>query len=513
MGLEYPTNGSNRRFKSLSAGQMSLGPEDPEFNRNRPLTLDRKSLFDQYADKATRTHDPRSHQFHPKADRHEGLGPDNQKYVELVNEPSKSPRREIQYEQDHETVEAEPKLLLQPETKAISHDQLVTEVRGIYAGLVMVEAKCIDVDEKQLSAALDKLSRSRLNPEQWQALIKLHKTLLHEHHDFFLASQHPSASSALSQLAAKYSMPARMWKHGIQAFLEVLRHRLPESLDHMLAFIYIAYSMMALLYETVPAFEDTWVECLGDMARYRMAIEDDDIRDREVWSAVARFWYGRVADKNPRVGRLYHHLAILAPPFTVSQLSLYLRAATCISFFENAKATLRTLFDPVLAGEDSKLYRSSSIETMFIKLHGLLFTGGSPAEFWETIQRLFRGSLDSYIGKVTQKFKEQGACIALANVASLFEYGVTREKQVSRSIFRLSYQKYLTSLAEKDKNALGLSGKIEELEILPPDPSEEEYASSVRLISFASLMTFGTLVIALQRIGDKKMPFLLSTSI
>ncbi|OIW27231.1 hypothetical protein CONLIGDRAFT_419033 [Coniochaeta ligniaria NRRL 30616] len=25
-----------------------------------------------------------------------------------------------------------------------------------------------------------------------------------------------------------------------------------------------------------PAFEDTWIECLGDLGRYRMAIEDDD---------------------------------------------------------------------------------------------------------------------------------------------------------------------------------------------------------------------------------------------
>jgi len=39
--------------------------------------------------------------------------------------------------------------------------------------------------------------------------------------------------------------------------------------------------MMALLYETVSAFEDT-TECLGDLGRYRMAIEDDDIRGREV---------------------------------------------------------------------------------------------------------------------------------------------------------------------------------------------------------------------------------------
>lgn len=96
----------------------------------------------------------------------------------------------------------------------------------IYAELVMLEAKCIDFDEKQTIAAQEKdrdpSKHRRLIPEQWQALIALHKTLLHEHHDFFLASQHPSASSALRRLATKYSMPARMWRHGIHAFLEVL---------------------------------------------------------------------------------------------------------------------------------------------------------------------------------------------------------------------------------------------------------------------------------------------------
>ena len=131
----------------------------------------------------------------------------------------------------------------------------------------MVEAKCIDVDEKQAAAALDKDNARRTRPtdEQWKAQITLHKTLLHEHHDFFLASQHPSASLALTRMAITYQMPARMWRHGIHAFLEVLRHRLPDSLEHMLAFISIAYAMMTLLLETVSMFEDTWIECLGDL--------------------------------------------------------------------------------------------------------------------------------------------------------------------------------------------------------------------------------------------------------
>jgi hypothetical protein len=40
--------------------------------------------------------------------------------------------------------------------------------------------------------------------------------------------------------------------------------------------------MIALLYETIPIFVDTWIEYLGEMSQYRMALEDEDIRDREV---------------------------------------------------------------------------------------------------------------------------------------------------------------------------------------------------------------------------------------
>ncbi|KAK1990883.1 hypothetical protein LX36DRAFT_545219, partial [Colletotrichum falcatum] len=86
----------------------------------------------------------------------------------------------------------------------------------------MVESKCIEVDNAQSS--INDTSPT-LNNEQWQALIALHRTLIHEHHDFFLATQHPSASPALRCLASKYSMPARMWRHGIHSFLELLLHR------------------------------------------------------------------------------------------------------------------------------------------------------------------------------------------------------------------------------------------------------------------------------------------------
>jgi hypothetical protein len=223
----------------------------------------------------------------------------------------------------------------------ISQDQLVAEVKGIYAGLVMVETKCIEVDNTDTAKNNSKID-SKLNNEQWQALIALHRTLLHEHHDFFLASQHPSASPALRRLATKYAMPVRMWRHGIHSFLELLRHS-PKSLEHMLTFLYLAYSMLALLYETVPAFEDTWIECLGDLGRHRMAIEDDDIRDREVWTGVSRHWYSK-ATEGHSTGRLYHHLAILARPNALQQLYYYTKSLCVPIPSSRARESIMTLF-------------------------------------------------------------------------------------------------------------------------------------------------------------------------
>jgi hypothetical protein len=59
---------------------------------------------------------------------------------------------------DDESVgpEEEPDMILQLETRPISHEQLVIKVEGIYAGLVTVETKCIDIDEEQSAAAQEK---------------------------------------------------------------------------------------------------------------------------------------------------------------------------------------------------------------------------------------------------------------------------------------------------------------------------------------------------------------------
>jgi hypothetical protein len=303
--------------------------------------------------------------------------------------------------------------ILQPKPRSTSQEQLVAEMEGFYAGLTMVEAKCNEADNlrKTLPAATP---QCKLTNEQRQSLIALHRTLLYEHHDFFLASQHPSSSETLRRLASRYAMPARMWRHGIHSFLELLRHReTTKSLDHMVAFVYLAYSMTALLYETVPAFEDTWIECLGDFARYRQAIADDDIRDRETWLGVGRHWYCKSSNTSPTTGDLYHHLAVLARPNALQQLYYYSNLLCPAVPFTSARDSILTDEEQVLSTENGQ-YRLPTLDTPSLKAHGLHFTNTDIEKFEPTVIE-FSDLLDAQIGTVTRKFMEEGYNIAVAN--------------------------------------------------------------------------------------------------
>ena len=292
----------------------------------------------------------------------------------LIHYPEPPKRRNGVFGEDGEEEEGDedseeeppqfvPQVIKQLNSPPISSPQLAAEVSGTYSGLVIIEDKCVDIIHSQTAPA----ENATLPQRKEQALFALYHHLLHEHHDFFLASQHPAADDPTRQLAARCSMPARMWKHGIHGFLELLRTRLPDSLDRMLAFIHIAYQILSLLYETVPDIERTWIECLGDLARYRMAIEDEDLEERAIWSGVARSWYAKAVDKSPGTGRLYHHLAILARGYALQQLALYCRSLLALTPYLSTRDSVLTLLEPTLARSLS--VDSLSLDEWFIALH------------------------------------------------------------------------------------------------------------------------------------------------
>ncbi|KAJ5155658.1 DNA/RNA-binding domain E.t1.c1-type [Penicillium capsulatum] len=379
----------------------------------------------------------------------------------------------------------------QPETNPITEEQLIDEVRGIYAGLVMVEKKCIEVDKQQAE------SKAELSQAQWQALISVHRTLLYEHHDFFLASQHPSASPMLKRLAEKYAMPARMWRYGIHSFLEVLRQRLPESLDYMLNFIYLAYSMVTLLLESVSAFRDTWIECLGDLARYRMAVEDSVLRDRETWAAVSRKWYNQYAD-SPDVGRIQHHLAVLARPDVLQQLFYYNKALVCVRPFPNARERISFLLNPC----NSQLLHQPSVVTTFLATHGVLFTKGPPEQFITRAKHflsLFRQDINRFY-----RAGQHGFYIMSVNFASMLQYGeleaamaVEFVQKKSKTLaeahgFALEWTSSATAASLSCDKAVSINGQ--------PTKAASQILSQTAFQG--SCLAFHTLSIFLEQMGD-----------
>lgn len=349
---------------------------------------------------------PNKNESHPLA---------NAQAASLVPQRPASPQEE---DSDEEFPVNE--LIRQPGPCIMSPQQLMSEVLGIYAAIETVERKCIAIDQGQMDRAAKHI---KLSDHNWPALTAVHRTLLHEHYDFLIASQQPTALDQVKRMASERQMPLRLWRFGIHSYLEVLRLHLPESMDFMVNYIMIAYQMLALLFETVPTFEVVWTECLGDLARYRMAIENKDIRDRETWAGVAHHWYQKASEKQPDVGRLYHHLGLLARPSALQQVYYYTKALSCVQPFYNSKESIKIIFDPALGQTQQQPSYASELDELVIKAHAIMFNKTS-VESADAARNTLLSHLDQrMLYAAASKYREHGVFIAVANLSACFAYG------------------------------------------------------------------------------------------
>jgi hypothetical protein len=164
-------------------------------------------------------------------------------------------------------------------------------------------------------------------------------------------------------------------------------------------------------------------ECAGDLARYRMGVEEDDIWDREVFQHMTKQWYLKASRKAPTTGRLYHHLAIVAAPNALQQL-FYFAKSLCVDIpCTSARESILTLFQPVLNEENHQSqYRFPPLDTSFIKANGIFFTKRGMDKLLPTIDE-FLSILDNHIQNSARKFREQGYHIAITQCALLVDFG------------------------------------------------------------------------------------------
>ncbi|KAJ5192357.1 hypothetical protein N7449_008499 [Penicillium cf. viridicatum] len=222
----------------------------------------------------------------------------------------------------------------------------------------------------------------------------------------------------LKLLAEKCVMPARMWQYGIHSFLELLCQKLPASLEFLLSFLYLTYSTMTVLLECVPAFKDIWIECLGSLAWYRMAVEAD-VPDRIIWAGVSQYWYNKVADSSPDVGQIQYHLAALSRPHLLQQFFYYTKALLSVHPFPDARKDMIILFKRLLNGQPSHQH---PLITTFLAAHGVLFTRG-PIERFVFLATEFLSLLQKHIGHLDRQGR-QSAFITSCNISAVLEYGV-----------------------------------------------------------------------------------------
>jgi protein SMG6 len=177
------------------------------------------------------------------------------------------------------------------------------------------------------------------------------------HHNFLNMVLDPLVPSSMHTLAVKYNIAVRLWQIAFHILLERLRHawisRNPDALGYLIDVIEDAYRFYTFLLEDInlATFRTAWLEALGDLARYRMAIAaslvqesstrkiekvariDDDedeivpssgasigaevadsweVEDKETWRTTAKDWYSMGITEKPGEGRLHHHLALLS---------------------------------------------------------------------------------------------------------------------------------------------------------------------------------------------------------
>ncbi|KAK4057242.1 hypothetical protein OIO90_001739 [Microbotryomycetes sp. JL221] len=313
----------------------------------------------------------------------------------------------------------------------------------------------------------------KFDDEYWVKLATEHKELADLHYSFMQMALEPHLPASLQALPQKYNIPSRMWQTAFHQLLERMRYAViaPQSseshvhpdtcppssvLEHMIEFIQHGYGHYSQLFEdpTVGTFRAAWIEQLGDLARYRMAVaglsarisaarhhqqmekmteqaidmmqqdssregeirrpadqasigvaalDDWDVEEQDSWRTIAIDWYNQGVSESPGTGRLQHHLALLSKGDELKTLYHFAKGLTTSHPYSNGRESILPLFEDE---HQARRTRSDvSKAELFVHLHGMLFTKIALDDFEEVLARFI------------EKLKEEGLLLAKSDGA------------------------------------------------------------------------------------------------
>lgn len=320
--------------------------------------------------------------------------------------------------------------------------------------------------------------------EKWKKQIHNHKELAEAIHNLLEISLSPSVPASLRTIPTKYNIIVRLWTFAFHKLLESFRRasfQSPVALEHLQDFIYYAYTFYTGLLEepNLGCFKSSWLEALGDLARYRMAVAamvnsgmgdqggpltakavseaaansptsasagspnsgsdtpaariDDSPSpsvgiaaarsmevepEKERWRNIAREWYGAGLAEQPGTGKLHHHMGLLSREVESEELRgiyHFTKSMTTLHPFTTSRENILPIWS--LAAQARRAQPDARASELFVFLHGMLFTNIQLDDFQPTLARFIERL------NIEGAEEKEWTMMAIVNITSILEYG------------------------------------------------------------------------------------------
>ncbi|KAJ1308554.1 hypothetical protein OPQ81_004254 [Rhizoctonia solani] len=341
-----------------------------------------------------------------------------------------------------------------PLTQATPTNPFLQQLKRIYRDLCNKENRIVspgndgdDVDTSRSGVSIVE-PRSATGDDVWLRRIRDHKDLVEQSHALLRMSLSPSVPLTIQAIPKKYNIPARLWSVGFHRLLESLRQassKSPAAFEHLHEYIYYAYGFYSCLFEddSLSSFRASWIEALGDLARYRMAVAahlasapvaappaptplpaaEFELEDeRDIWRNRARDWYSIGLKDQPGIGKLHHHLGLLCrdePGYELRAAYHFVKSMVASHPFDTARESIQPLFS-VDAQRARMREADAGPVAQFVLLLGLLFTRIQLDDFDTVLARFIERLEIEGSGAVSEA---EWIMIAVCCVGAMLEFG------------------------------------------------------------------------------------------
>ncbi|KIL61929.1 hypothetical protein M378DRAFT_1056674, partial [Amanita muscaria Koide BX008] len=257
-------------------------------------------------------------------------------------------------------------------------------------------------------------------------------------HELLLISLAPIVPAYLRQIPTKYNIIVRLWTFAFHRLLESLRRASftsPVALENLQDFIYYTYTFYTSLLENETTLKDLktgWLEGLGDLARYRMAVAaiitggvstgtSVKLTEKAIMDAAISNGTDLAQSMDSLLPLTTAAAAAKAetshyfPSLHILSLIVSPPSMTALHPFSTARESVLPLWS--VPTQTRRFLPDAVVSDLFVLLHGMLFTNIQLDDFHSVLSHFIeRLELDG-------AEERQWIMMAIVNISAILEYG------------------------------------------------------------------------------------------